>query len=94
MGGRPGGGGGGAPGAASGAPAGGGGHGATPAQVVLRWHQQLGCLPIPRSSDPGRQRENLRLGRLRLDEDELRAITSLGRSGGRLWGGDPETEER
>ena len=69
-------------------------HGATPAQVVLRWHQQLGCLPIPRSSDPERQRENLRLGRLQLDEDELRAITSLGRSGGRLWGGDPETEER
>ncbi len=69
-------------------------HGATPAQVVLRWHQQLGCLPIPRSSDPERQRENLQLGRLRLDEDELRAITSLGHSGGRLWGGDPETEER
>lgn len=69
-------------------------HGATPAQVVLRWHQQLGSLPIPRSSDSARQRENLQLGRLQLDEDELQAITSLGRSGRRLWGGDPETEER
>ena len=69
-------------------------HGATPAQVILRWHQQLGSLPIPRSSDPDRQRENLQLGPLRLDEDELRAITSLGRAGQRLWGGDPETEER
>lgn len=69
-------------------------HGATPAQVVLRWHQQLGCLPIPRSSDAGRQVENLQLGGLLLDEPELQAITSLGRSGGRLWGGDPETEER
>ncbi|CAA9222932.1 MAG: oxidoreductase of aldo/keto reductase family, subgroup 1 [uncultured Chloroflexia bacterium] len=69
-------------------------HGATPAQVVLRWHQQLGSLPIPRSSDSARQRENQQLGSLQLDENELRAITSLGRSGGRLWGGDPETEER
>ena len=69
-------------------------HGVTPAQVVLRWHQQLGCLPIPRSSDATRQRENLQLGSLQLDENELQAITALGRSGGRLWGGDPETEER
>lgn len=69
-------------------------HGASPAQVVLRWHQQIGSLPIPRSSDPDRQIENLRLDRLQLDEDEVQAITTLGRSGGRLWGGDPETEER
>ena len=69
-------------------------HDVRPAQVVLRWHQQLGSLPIPRSSDPGRQRENLRLDRLQLDEDDLQAITDLGRGGGRLWGGDPETQER
>ena len=69
-------------------------HGVTPAQIVLRWHQQLGSLPIPRSADAERQRENLQLGPLRLAEDELQAITALGRSGGRLWGGDPETEER
>ena len=69
-------------------------HGATPAQVILRWHQQLGSLPIPRSSDPGRQRENLQLGGLQLTENELQAMAALGRSGGRLWGGDPETEER
>ena len=69
-------------------------HGATPAQAILRWHQQLGCLPIPRSANFARQRENLQLGRLTLSEDELEAITSLGRRGGRLWGGDPETEER
>ena len=69
-------------------------HGATPAQVILRWHQQLGSLPIPRSSDPERQRENLQLGSLQLDGNELQAITALGRSGVRLWGGDPDTEER
>jgi 2,5-diketo-D-gluconate reductase A len=69
-------------------------HHVTPAQVVLRWHQQLGTIPIPRSSNPGRQRENLDLDAVHLDDDELKAITALGNHGGRLWGGDPETEER
>ena len=26
-------------------------HGVTPAQVVLRWHVQLGAVPIPKSAD-------------------------------------------
>lgn len=69
-------------------------HSATPAQVVLRWHQQLGSLPIPRSSSATRQRENLQLGHLHLGQDEVEAITEMGRFGQRLWGGDPETEER
>ncbi|MGG5258321.1 aldo/keto reductase [Phycicoccus avicenniae] len=63
---------------------------ASPAQVVLRWHHQLGADPVPKSADPGRQRENLApVGRL--TEAEMDAITGLGRRGGRLWGGDPET---
>ncbi len=28
-------------------------HGVTPGQVVLRWHTQLGAVPIPKSADPG-----------------------------------------
>ncbi len=68
-------------------------HGATAAQVILRWHQQLGSVPVPRSSDPDRQRQNLDLSGLELGEDELRAISALGRGGRRLWGGDPETTE-
>ena len=69
-------------------------HDVTAAQVILRWHQQLGSLPLPRSSDPARQRQNLDLGRLRLDEDELEKISAIGHDGGRrLWGGDPETTE-
>jgi 2,5-diketo-D-gluconate reductase A len=70
------------------------GHDASPAQVVLRWHHQLGCLPIPRSSNPRRQAENLDLGGFALSEEEMRGISALGRPDGRLWGGDPETEER
>ena len=72
-------------------------HGVTAAQVVLRWHHQIGCLPVPRSSDPRRQAANLDLA-LVLSEEEVERISALGRPGspryGRLWGGDPATEER
>lgn len=68
-------------------------HGVTPAQVMLRWHQQIGSLPIPKSADPQRQRENLDLGGFTLSDDEVAAITALGRPDGRLFGGDPETHE-
>ncbi len=70
-----------------------GAHGVTPAQVVLRWHLQLGVVPIPKSGDPGRQRENLDLGGFALSDDEMAAITGLGRPDGRLFGGDPTTHE-
>ena len=65
--------------------------GVSPAQVVLRWHHQLGLLPIPRSTDVQRQRDNLDLAGFTLTADELAALTGLGRDGGRLWDGDPET---
>ena len=65
--------------------------GVAPAQVVLRWHHQLGVLPIPRSSDPQRQRDNLAIAGFELTTDEVNALTALGRGGGRLWNGDPDT---
>jgi len=68
-------------------------YGRTPAQVVLRWHVQLGAVPLPKSSDGQRQRENLDVFDFELTEDEMAAITGLGRPDGRLWGGDPETNE-
>ena len=68
-------------------------HGVTPAQVVLKWHLQLGAVPIPKSGDPGRQRENLDLGGFTLTDGEVAAITALGRPDGRLFGGDPNTHE-
>lgn len=67
-----------------------GAHGVTPGQVVLRWHTQLGAVPIPKSADPGRQRENLDLFGFELTPGELARI------GGRpqhRFGGDPETHE-
>ena len=69
-------------------------HGASPAQVVLRWHRQIGSVPIPRSSDAARQRENLALDHLQLSDQELEAIATLAGPGRRLWGGDPEVVEK
>jgi diketogulonate reductase-like aldo/keto reductase len=68
-------------------------HGVTPAQVILRWHVQLGSVPIPKSATPDRQRQNLDVFGFELSDDELAAITALGRADGRLFGGDPVTHE-
>jgi 2,5-diketo-D-gluconate reductase A len=67
--------------------------GVTPGQVILRWQVQLGALPIPKSATPSRQRENLDVLGFELTDDEVAAITALGRPDGRLFGGDPETHE-
>jgi 2,5-diketo-D-gluconate reductase A len=68
-------------------------HGVSPGQAVLRWQLQLGNLPIPKSATPSRQRENLDLDGFELTDEEMAAITALGRPDGRLFGGDPDTHE-
>ncbi len=68
-------------------------HGVTPGQVIVRWHLQLGSLPIPKSATAERQRQNLDVDGFTLDDDEVAAITALGRADGRLFGGDPDTHE-
>jgi len=65
----------------------------SPGQVILRWHVQLGSLPIPKSADPGRQAENLDVFGFELTDDEMAAITALAEDDGRLFGGDPDTHE-
>jgi diketogulonate reductase-like aldo/keto reductase len=67
--------------------------GVSSAQVVLRWQVQLGAVPIPKSATPERQRANLDVFGFELTEDEMAAITALGRPDGRLFGGDPDTHE-
>ncbi|MCU1582861.1 MAG: 2,5-diketo-D-gluconic acid reductase [Microbacteriaceae bacterium] len=66
-------------------------HGVTPTQAVIRWHLQLGAIPIPKSGDPERQRENLDVFGFELTEEEMASISSL--ESGRLWGADPDTHE-
>jgi len=54
-------------------------HGRTPAQVVLRWHVQQGLTVAAKSSDPGRQAENLAVFDFELSADELAALSALDR---------------
>jgi 2,5-diketo-D-gluconate reductase A len=67
--------------------------GVTPAQVILRWHVEIGSLPIPKSATASRQAENLDVFGFSLTADEVAAITALGQSDGRLFGGDPDVHE-
>ena len=64
--------------------------GVTPGQVVLRWHTQLGAVPIPKSSDPERQRHNLDVFAFELDETQMNAVADRAH---RRLGGDPEVHE-
>lgn len=66
-------------------------HTVSPAQVVLRWHTQLGSAPIPRSSNPQHLAENLDVMGFTLDQGELSAIGEL--DTGRRLAGDPATHE-
>jgi 2,5-diketo-D-gluconate reductase A len=68
-------------------------HEATPAQVILRWHRQIGSVAIPKSGNPERQRENFDLDGFELTDAEVAAITALGRPDGRLFDGDPNRHE-
>ncbi|MGW4027188.1 aldo/keto reductase, partial [Streptomyces sp. NPDC005009] len=65
-------------------------HGVTPAQAVLRWHVQLGALPVPKSSAPERQRANLDVFGFELDAAQMRTIADRAH---RRIGGDPEAHE-
>jgi len=67
-------------------------HGATCAQVVLRWHIQSGRVVIPKSVHAERMRENLDLFGFELTQDEMDAISALHGDGNRV-SGDPATFE-
>ncbi len=52
-------------------------HERTPAQVVLRWHIELGLIPIPKSSNPERLAQNLAVFDFSLTPDDVNAISAL-----------------
>ena len=64
-------------------------HGKTAAQVVLRWHLQLGNVVIPKSVTPERIRANFELFDFELADEEMAAIEEL--DTGRRIGPDPAT---
>jgi 2,5-diketo-D-gluconate reductase A len=63
-------------------------HGRTPAQVVLRWHLQLGNVVIPKSVTPSRIAENFDVFGFELDAADLSAIEGLNRD--ERMGPDPD----
>ncbi|MFB7645413.1 aldo/keto reductase [Streptomyces sp. NPDC056084] len=52
-------------------------HDRTPAQVVLRWHLQIGNVVIPKSVTPSRIKENIDVFGFELDADDLAALAAL-----------------
>lgn len=64
-------------------------YGTSPAQVVLRWHIELGNVAIPKSVTPSRIKENIDIFDFELDAEDLSAIGAMD-SGDRL-GPDPDT---
>jgi 2,5-diketo-D-gluconate reductase A len=61
--------------------------GRSPAQVILRWHVQLGCSVIPRSTRAAGLAENLNIFDFTLTEAEMAAIATL--DAGERTGPDP-----
>lgn len=59
------------------------------AQIVLRWHTQMGVMPIPRSSSVARQAENFDIFDFTLAPGEVAEVTALGRPDGRMKGQNP-----
>ncbi len=64
-------------------------HGKTPAQVVIRWHIQLGSIVFPKSVTPERVKENADIFDFALDDTQMSMISSLDR--GERTGPDPDT---
>ncbi|MFI6171201.1 aldo/keto reductase [Nocardia sp. NPDC051052] len=51
--------------------------GRTPAQVIIRWHLQLGNIVIPKSVTPSRIAENIDVFAFELTRDQMDAINAL-----------------
>jgi 2,5-diketo-D-gluconate reductase A len=64
-------------------------YGKSPAQVVLRWHVQLGNIVFPKSMRPERMRENIDVYDFELSDDDMQAVSALD-TGSRM-GPNPNT---
>jgi 2,5-diketo-D-gluconate reductase A len=67
-------------------------YGKTPAQLVIRWHLQLGNIVIPKSVTPARIVENLDVFDFELAGDDIESISALDR--GERTGPDPDSFNR
>lgn len=64
-------------------------HNRSMAQVMLRWHIQLGNMVIPKTVDPARLQQNLQVFDFMLDDADMAEIAALDNDSGRI-GPDPE----
>lgn len=63
-------------------------YGKSSAQVVLRWHVQLGHMVIPKSATPERIAANIDVFDFALTDDDMKAIAGL--DAGKRMGPDPD----
>lgn len=63
--------------------------GRSPAQIILRWHVQLGNVIIPKSVHPERIKENSQIFDFSLSDADMRELAALNR--GQRFGPDPDT---
>ena len=62
-------------------------------QVILRWHVQLGAVPLPKASNRARQAENLSVFDFELTPADMATIATLARPDGRTFDQDPARYE-
>lgn len=63
-------------------------YGKSPAQIVLRWHVQLGNVVIPKSVTPSRIKDNINVFDFELADDDLAVLAAL--ETGKRVGPDPD----
>ncbi|MBD2867482.1 aldo/keto reductase [Paenibacillus arenilitoris] len=63
-------------------------YGKSPAQVVLRWDLQNGVVTIPKSTKPGRLKENADIFDFALTQEDMEQINALNRN--QRFGADPD----
>lgn len=68
-------------------------HNKSISQVILRWHIQLGAIPIPKASSLEHQRDNLNIFDFQLSEAEMTVISALTSPKGRIADQDPASYE-
>ena len=56
----------------------------TPAQIILRWHIQMGHIIFPKSSNPVHLKENFEIFDFQLTEEDMKAINDLDGKKGRV----------
>lgn len=62
-------------------------------QVILRWHHQLGAVPLPKASSVQRQHENLALFDFELSPADMATIATLAKPDGRIADQNPAEYE-